>query len=150
MIPAFLLIKKFGLLNTYWALILPAVANGFSIFLLKGFFDSLPIELYESAMLDGAQEYQMFWHIAIALSKPILAVIALGGFTSAYGMFMFALLLCQKQEMWTIMVWLYEMSQFAPTYVMFAALTLAAIPTLMVFIFCQRVIMQGIILPVER
>ena len=150
MIPAFLLIKDLGLLNTYWALILPAMANGFSIFLLKGFFDSLPKELYESAHIDGANEIKMFWHITLALSKPVLAVISLTTFTAAYGMFMFALLICQDKKMWTLMVWLYQMSGWAPMFVMFAGLVLAAIPTLLVFIFCQNIIMRGVILPVEN
>ena len=54
---------------------------------------------------------------------------------------------CQKQEMWTLMVWLYEMQQWSPAYLKLAALALAAIPTLSVFILCQKVIMEGIILP---
>ena len=60
MIPNFLLLKQLNLLNTFWALILPGAANGFSIFLLKGFFDSLPKELYEAGTLDGASELRMF------------------------------------------------------------------------------------------
>lgn len=148
MIPNFLLLKQMNLLNTFWALVLPGAANGFSIFLLKGFFDSLPKELYEAGTLDGAGEMKMFTAITFPLSKPIFAVIALGAFTSAYGAFMFALYICQSRSMWTLMVWLYEMqASGAPQYVMMAALALAAIPTLLVFIFAQNTIMKGIILP---
>ena len=60
MIPNFLLIKQLGLLNTFAALILPGLASGYFIFLLKGFFDSLPAELYEAASIDGASELRMF------------------------------------------------------------------------------------------
>ena len=148
MIPNFLLLKQLNLLNTFAALILPGAANGFSIFLLKGFFDSLPKELYEAGTLDGASELRMFTHITLPLSRPIFAVIGLGAFTTAYGAFMFALTICQDRSMWTMMVWLYEMqASGAPQYVMMAALTLAAIPTLLVFIFAQNTIMKGIILP---
>jgi multiple sugar transport system permease protein len=147
MIPNFLLLKQFHLLNTFWALILPGMASGFAIFLLKGFFDSLPKELYEAGLIDGASEARMFWRITVPLSKPIFAVIALQSFTAAYGAFMFALLVCQNPKMWTIMVWLYELQITAPKYVVMAALTVAAIPTLLVFIFAQNVIMRGIILP---
>lgn len=147
MIPNFLLLKQFGMLNTYWALILPGMASGFSIFLLKGFFDSLPKELYEAGIIDGASEMRMFWKITIPLSKPIFAVIALQSFTAAYGAFMFAFLVCQNPKMWTMMVWLYELQITAPKYITMAALTVAAIPTLLVFIFTQNVIMRGIILP---
>ncbi|NLB94965.1 MAG: ABC transporter permease subunit [Armatimonadetes bacterium] len=149
-IPRFLLLKQFHLLNTYWALILPAMANGYSIFLLKGFFDSLPSELYEAATIDGAGETLMFTKITVPLSLPVMAVIALQTFTSAYGSFMWALLVCQNPKMWTLMVWLSQMQQWAPTFVMFAALVLAAIPTLFVFILCQNVIMRGIIIPTEK
>lgn len=149
MIPNFLLLKQFHMLNTFWALILPGMANGFSIFLLKGFFDSLPRELYEAGLLDGATEMRMFWQIAIPLSKPIFAVIALNAFTAAYSGWLWALVVCQDQKMWTLMVWLYEMQTWAPSYVVLAALTVTAIPTLLIFIFCQNIIMQGIILPTE-
>lgn len=147
MIPNFLLLKQLGMLNTYWALVLPGMASGFSIFLLKGFFDSLPRELYEAGIIDGASEMRMFWKITIPLSKPIFAVIALQAFTAAYGAFMFAFLVCQNPKMWTMMVWLYELQITAPKYITMAALTVAALPTLLVFIFAQNVIMRGIILP---
>lgn len=147
MIPNFLLLKQLNLLNTYWALILPGMASGFAIFLLKGFFDSLPKELYEAGIIDGASEARMFWQITVPLSKPIFAVIALQSFTAAYGAFMFAFLVCQNPKMWTMMVWLYELQISAPKFVTMAALSVAALPTLLVFIFAQNVIMRGIILP---
>ena len=149
-IPSFLMLREMGLLNTFAALILPGLANGYSIFLLKGFFDSLPQELYESAALDGAGEIRIFWQITMSLSKPILAVIALGAFRIAYMNFMFALLICQDQKMWTLMVWLYQLQQRSGQGVMYAALIIAAIPTLIIFIFCQNIILRGIVVPVEK
>ncbi|MDI6829686.1 MAG: carbohydrate ABC transporter permease, partial [Armatimonadota bacterium] len=149
-IPSFLLIKELHLLGTYWAIILPGLANGYSIFLLKGFFDSLPKELYEAAVMDGATEMQMYRKITLQLSKPVLAVIALGAFTAAYGSFMWAFLVLQNPKMWTLMVWLYQMQIWAPQFLVYAGLVLAAIPTLLVFIFCQNIIMRGIIVPSEK
>jgi multiple sugar transport system permease protein len=150
-IPNFLLLKQLGLLNTFFALILPGAANGYWIFLLKGFFDSLPQELYESGLIDGASEMRMFWAITLPLSRPIFAVIALGAFTAAFGNFLFALITCQDPRMWTLMVWVYELqSSGAPNYVLLAALTMVSIPTLLVFIVSQRVIMRGIIVPTEK
>ena len=139
-----------SLLNTFYALILPSVAEGFSIFLLKGFFDSLPRELYESCDIDGASEWTKFWAITMNLSKPILAVLALGAFTSAYSNFMFALIVIPDQKMWTIMVWLYELQRNGHQSVVFASLVLAAVPTFLVFLFCQNIIMRGIVVPVEK
>jgi len=150
MIPNFLLLKQLHLLNTFWALVLPGMANGYGIFLLKGFFDSLPRELYEAAMIDGANEWTMFWKITMTLSKPILAVLALGSFTAAYGAFMYAFTVCQDQSMWTLMVWLFKLQQTSHMSVTFAALIVAAVPTLIVFILSQNVIMRGIIVPQEK
>lgn len=150
MIPSFLLIKQLGLLNTFAALLLPVMANGFNIFLLKGFFDSLPRELYESAQLDGAGEWVMFWNLTMALSKPILAVLALGAFNAAYGNFMFAFLLCPDESMWTLMVFLYQLQIKGHMGLTFAALLLAAIPTFVVFVLCQKLIIRGIVVPVEK
>lgn len=150
MIPVFVQLKNFDLLNTYGALIIPTLANGFSIFMLKGFFDSLPKELYEAAEIDGAGEFRMFWLIAMNLSKPILAVQALGAFTVAYGAFMYALILVTDPKMWTIMVYLYQLQMVSDPPVMYAALILTGLLTLIVFVACQRVIMRGIVVPSDK
>jgi multiple sugar transport system permease protein len=150
MIPNFLLIKELGLLNTYWALVLPGLASGMGIFLLKGYFDSLPRELYEAAMLDGAGELRMFWNITVPLAMPILAVIALSAFTSAYGGFMWAFLVVQKPEMWTMMVFLWQLGRDSYPWVWMASLVIAALPTLLVFIFAQKIILRGIIVPTMK
>lgn len=149
-IPNFLLMKNLHLLNTFYALILPSAANGYSIFLLKGFFDGLPRDLYEAAELDGASEVQMFTKICLPMSTPVLAVIGLGAFTAAYGSFMWAFVVCQDKNMWTLMVWLQQMGSWAPQSMIYAALVLAAIPTLLVFIFAQDIIMRGVIIPMEK
>lgn len=150
MIPVFLQMREFNLLNTFGALVLPGLANGFSIFLLKGFFDSLPKELYEAAELDGASEWTMFWMITMNLSKPILAVIALSAFVSAYGTFFYALILAPDPKMWTLMVYIYQLRQMMDAPVVYASLILTAIPTLLVFIFCQNIILRGIVVPSEN
>ncbi len=149
-IPNFLMLRKLGLLNTFAALILPGMANGYAIFLLKGFFDAQPRELYESAQLDGANEWTIFWQITMSLSKPILAVIALQAFNMAYSNFMFAFVTCQDEKMWTLMVWLYQLQQRSGQAVMYASLIIAAIPTFLIFLFCQNIIMRGIVVPSEK
>jgi len=149
-IPVFLMLREFHLLNTFAALILPALANGYSIFLLKGFFDSLPGELYEAAEIDGASEFRIFWQLTMSLSKPILAVIALHAFTAAYSNFMMALLICQDNTMWTLMPWLYQLQMTSSQGIIYASLIVAAVPTFLVFALCQNVIMRGIVVPVEK
>lgn len=149
-IPNFLMLKRLNLLNTFWALVLPAAADGYFIFLLKGFFDSLPSEIFESARIDGAGEFRLFWQFTLFLSKPILAVIALGAFNAAYRNFLFAFIVCQDRSMWTLMVHIYELMQRASPGVGYAALVIAAVPTLGIFIFFQNIIIKGIVIPMEK
>ncbi len=139
-----------SLLNNFAALILPGMANGFFIFLLKGFFDSMPKELYEAAEIDGAGEWTKFWMLTMNLSKPILAVIALGAFNQAYSAFMMALIIIPEQKMWTMMVWIFQLQSQAHYAVVYASLVIAAIPTFIIFVLCQNVIMRGIVVPTEK
>ncbi len=150
LIPQFILLRKLGLLNTHIGLVLPLIANGYMIFLLKGFFDSLPTELYEAARIDGASEMHMFFHITMALSKPILAVLALGTFTGAYTMFLYPLLVAPDPDMWLISVWLFQYQQRVSSSGVYASVVLASIPTLVIFLFAQRTIMRGIVVPTEK
>jgi ABC-type glycerol-3-phosphate transport system permease component len=149
-VPAAIAAPHVSLLNSFAALVLPGMANGYAIFLLKGFFDSLPRELYEAADLDGASEWRKFWTFTMSLSKPILAVIALGTFTGAYSAFMMALIIIPDPQMWTLMVWIFQLQGQSHMSVVYASLVLAAIPVLFTFIICQGIIIKGIVVPVEK
>jgi ABC-type glycerol-3-phosphate transport system permease component len=148
-IPGFLLMRDLGLLNSFAALVLPGLANGMSIFILKCFFDGLPRELYEAAAIDGAPEWQVFLKITLPLTKPILAINTLYAFIAAYNSWQWALLVCQDKDYWTLAVWLFEMQSAwaAHPHVIMAAFTIASIPTAIVFITCQKVILRGIVIP---
>ena len=97
MIPTFLLIKDLGLLNSYWALILPAAINPFSLIIIKNFFQELPAELEESAKMDGATEVGILWRILLPLSKPVLATFALFYAVGIWNDFMSPLLYLSRQ-----------------------------------------------------
>ena len=86
----------------------------------------------------------------MSLSKPILAVLALQAFTSAYSEFLMALVIIPDSEMWTMMVWLFQLQSQADPYVVNASIVIAAIPTFLIFILCQNIIMRGIVVPVEK
>ncbi|MBI4023600.1 MAG: carbohydrate ABC transporter permease [Verrucomicrobia bacterium] len=152
MIPNFLLLRELDLLNTFAALLLPGLVSGFSIFLLKGFFQSIPQELYEAATMDGANEPTIFMRIIMPLSKPILAYLGLMAFISAYSSFMWPFLVAQDEKMWTLMVWVYQFqalfSQYP--YMIMAAFVLVSIPTLLAFLFCQDLILRGITIPTMK
>ena len=148
-IPGFLLIRDLGLMNTLAALVLPTVASGMSIFILKGFFDALPRELYEAAAIDGASELTVFRKITLPMTTPILAVNALNHFIAAYNSWEWAFLVCQKESNWTIAVWMYQLSQQmnGQPWCVMAGFVLVSIPTAVVFLLCQKVILRGIVLP---
>ena len=77
MIPSYLVIQAYGLLNSWWALILPALINPFNMIIIKNFFQGLPVELDEASYMDGANDLQIFWKVALPLSKPVIASISL-------------------------------------------------------------------------
>ncbi len=149
-VPSFLLVRDLGLTDNYLALVLPHAANAFSIFLLKGFFDSLPSELYEAALLDGAGEFTLFFRITIPLSMPIIAVTLLSTTVASYNLFMPAVMYIGDVTMWPISTKIYEINQTSSIGVGMAALVVASIFPLLVFTFCQRIIMRGIILPTMK
>ena len=150
MIPQFLILRQLDLLNSFIALVLPIVVNGYLIFLLKGFFDSLPRHLYEAALIDGASELRMFWDVTMSLSKPILAVVALQTFNIAWLMFLYPLLVCPDPSMHVLAVWLSEFQQEAPSAAVFASILIVSIPTMTIFLVTQRTIMRGIAVPAEK
>lgn len=149
-IPGFLLLRDLGLLNTFAALVLPTVASGMSIFILKGFFDALPRELYEAATIDGAGEWTVFRRITLPMTTPILAVNALNAFIHAYASWEWAFLVCSKESHWTLAVWMYQMASstfISQPWCIMAGFVLISIPTAVVFLLCQKVILRGIVLP---
>jgi len=148
-IPAYLLMRDLGMLNTFWALVLPGAANGMAIFILKGFFDSLPMELFEAATIDGASEMQIFRVIAMPMVKPILAINCLNAFIAAYNGWEWALIICQDKSMWTIAVWMYQAASWWSTnpWIVSAGFVVVSIPTMVIFISCQKIILRGIIIP---
>jgi len=149
-IPAYLLMRDLNMLNTFFALVLPYAANGMAIFILKGFFDSLPHELYDAATIDGAGELQIFAQITMPMMKPILAIQSLSAFLWAYNSWEWALIICQKKSMWTMAVWMYQAdsSWWADMpWLATAGYVVISIPTLLIFLFCQKIILRGIIIP---
>ena len=150
LIPTFILLRNLHLLNTFAALLLPVAANGYLIFLLKGFFDHLPRELFEAASLDGAGELRQFFQLALPLSKPILAVVALSAFSHAYVTFLYALVVCPREDMWILSVWLYQWQGTVTTSAVFASVLCSSVPMLLMFMFTQKIIMRGLAVPSEK
>lgn len=111
MIPQFTMFKDMGLYDNYGALLVPfLLPYGFFIYLYKGFFDRLPNELFEAAKVDGASNLYCYFKICMPLSKSIISIIALQTFLSNWNDFFWAWMVTEKQELWTLNVALYNLS----------------------------------------
>lgn len=77
MIPVYLMVKNLGMLNTYWALIIPGAVSAFNIIIIRGFIQSIPQEMFEAARIDGASEWRVLWQLVIPLSRASIAVVGL-------------------------------------------------------------------------
>ncbi|GLJ60991.1 MULTISPECIES: sugar ABC transporter permease [Microbacterium] len=122
-------------------------ALGANTFLMYGFFNSIPIELDESAKIDGASHAQIFWRIIMPLVTPVLAVVALLAFISAFGDFILAKIVLTSEDNWTLAVGMYQWvsNQLTSRWGIFAAgSVLASIPVLVLFLSLQRYIVGGL------
>ncbi|HEY6739817.1 MAG TPA: carbohydrate ABC transporter permease [Actinopolymorphaceae bacterium] len=102
MIPLYLTVKEFGLLNSWWSLILPVLVSAFNTIVMRAFFMQLPNELTEAAVIDGAADWRIFLSIILPLSKPVLAAIGLFYAVSYWNVFFSALLYLNDSSMWPI------------------------------------------------
>jgi raffinose/stachyose/melibiose transport system permease protein len=147
-IPIFLLMRDLHIQDTYLSLILVYTAGGvaFSMFLLVNFFKSLPRELEESAKIDGAGAFRIYWSIDLPLLKPALATVTIFNFIDVWNDFFFPLILINKKELRTIPL---GIQIFYGEYniqwnLLFAALNIAVIPILIIFVIMSRQFISGL------
>ncbi len=148
-IPAYLTVTDvpiFGwqLLNSPWAIWFPVAANGFNIFLLKRFFDSIPDEILEAAEIDGVPPWRVLVSIILPISRPILGVISIFTIVMVFKDFVWPLLVLPDSEKMTISVGLSQTAGAVPQNQVMAGLVIASIPMIIVFFIFQRSIMAGL------
>jgi multiple sugar transport system permease protein len=148
-LPAFLTVFNLPVLhvnltNSPWAIWLPSVANGFNIFLLKRFFDSIPEELLSAAAIDGAGPLRALWSIVLPMSRPILGVVSILSVTAVWKDFLWPLLVLTSPQKQTVNIGLYQLSTAAPENTFIAALFIASVPMIVFFLVFQRNIMAGL------
>lgn len=146
MIPIFVLIQRIGLYDTLGALILPSLVEGFGIFLMKQYFDGIPMSLDEAARIDGASDFQIYWRILMPLSRPALAVVIINTALGAWNEFLMPLILTASADNRTLTLGLALYSgRFGVDYVhQMAAASLSAIPIVILFLIFQRQIIAGL------
>ncbi len=135
-----------GLINTYWAVIIPGAAGAFAVFFMKQFFESLPDELGEAARIDGAGEFRIFATVYFPLTRAGLAVLGLLSFQAGWNNFLWPLIVLNDPKMMTVQVGL---AGFVNNYTtdygpLMAGTVITMLPVLAVFILAQRWLIQGI------
>lgn len=145
-VPLFYEINSFNMVNTYWGIILPQLASPVSVFIFKQYFDGIPREFEEAAVIDGASRLRVYWRIMMPLSMPAVATVAILAFIASWNNFLWPLIVITGSNMMTIPVGLQTVQgaygiQYAQVM---ASAVLAAVPMLVVFAFFQRQIVEGV------
>jgi len=146
-VPLFLLVSTMGLLNTFIAVILPWAANPLGIFLMRQNMQAIPDALLESARMDGATEFQIFYKIALPTMIPSLAALAVILFINQWRLFLYPLVVLQEESMFTVPIALNQLvgAQRVAFEQIMVGSTLAIIPIALLFLFLQRYFIKGIL-----
>ncbi|MEU5042943.1 carbohydrate ABC transporter permease [Streptomyces griseorubiginosus] len=143
-VPKYLTVADLGLLNDPLAIWLPAVANAFNLYLLKRFFDQLPRDVLEAAEIDGAGRLRVLWSIVLPLSRPVLGVVSIFALVAVWQDFLWPLMVFSDTDKQPIGVALVQLSQNIQLTVLIAAMVIASIPMVALFLVFQRHIVAGI------
>ncbi|MBD1998140.1 carbohydrate ABC transporter permease [Leptolyngbya sp. FACHB-541] len=145
-VPIFLVLRWGNLINTYGSLILPTAANGFGIFLLRQYFQTIPVELEEAAALDGANRLQILWQVILPLARPALVTLFLFTFIGEWNDLFKPLVFTTRPELRTVQLALAEFQeQFTNEWaLLMAAVVIATVPVVVLFLVGQRQFIRGI------
>jgi putative aldouronate transport system permease protein len=161
LIPSYLVVKQFNLLDSYWSLILPVLVNAFNVIVMRAFFQELPQELFESAAIDGASSATILFKIVLPLSKAVMAVVGLFYAVAYWNAFFNALLYIQSTEKWPMALVLrtYVVNQTTiggdqvsaevlppQLSLQMAILVIAIVPILVLYPFLQRHFAKGVMI----
>ncbi|MFC4121230.1 carbohydrate ABC transporter permease [Nonomuraea zeae] len=161
MIPTYLVVRDMGLLDSYWALILPLAINPFYLVIVKSFFQELPQALEEAARIDGCNEMGVFFKIVLPLSKPIIATFSLFYAVAIWNDYMSPLLYISDPSKWTLQVLVRQLittdaatalAQMDRTWVppeqglKFAVIVIATLPILLFYPFLQKHFAKGVLI----
>lgn len=150
LVPLFFLVRDLGMLNTIHGLVLVYVAYSlpFTIFFLTGFFKTLPSELHEAALIDGANEYQVFFRVMLPMAQPGLVTMGIFNFLGQWNQFILPLVLMTDRDLYVLpqglSFMLHQQYYQSDWSALFAAVTIIMIPTLVVYIIFQNRIQKGV------
>lgn len=148
LIPNFLIIKNLGWYDAYPALIVPGLFSVLSVFLLRQYYRSLPLDLDEAARIDGASSLRIWWQVIVPLSGPVLATLAIFDFQGVWNDFLWPLVVTTSEEMRTLPVGLAAfVGQYTTSWnLLMAGAVIALLPVLLIYIVAQNWFVKGITL----
>lgn len=138
--PSYVLLSKLGWIDTYAALIVPWVANVFTIFLLRQHFRTIPITLYEAAVLDGCSRLKYLWKVVLPLSKSVLVTVILFNIIGSWNSFMWPLVVTHSENLRVLQVGLsyFNQEQSSNYSLLMAASAFSTLPLIILFLFVQK------------
>jgi len=147
-IPWYLMSQQFGWLDTTWGIMFPGLMTAFGVFLMKQFFESVPDDFIEAARIDGLNELQIWWTVAMPLVKPALAALAIFVFLGNWTAFIWPLIVTTSQDMYTLPVGLttFSVEQDVEWELIMTGAAISVLPTLVVFLVFQRFIIRGVVM----
>jgi multiple sugar transport system permease protein len=146
-VPLFAMMESVRMVDTYWGIILPQIASPIAVFIFKQYFDGIPHELEEAAVMDGASRWRVYWQIWMPLARPAIAAVAIFAFVFSWNNFLWPFIVITGNDMMTLPVGLSTVqTSFGIRYAqIMATALLGGIPVLIVFLFFQRQIVQGFV-----
>ena len=166
LIPYFILIVDLGLYDSFWVFIIPTMFSAYNMIIIQSFMRELPSELIESAKLDGASEYRIFFQMILPLSKPVLATIALFTVVTHWNSYFDSMMYTSSQELQTIQLFLKKVitdpsvsrglgsaatiaipdqaATLTPQVVKLATMVVTALPVVCIYPFLQRYFVKGV------
>jgi multiple sugar transport system permease protein len=147
-IPWYVMSQQFGWLDSYWGIMFPGLMTAFGTFLMKQFFETVPDDFLEAARIDGLNEFQIFWSVALPLVRPALAALAIFVFLGNWTAFIWPLIVTTSVEMYTLPVGLksFAVEQSVEWEMVMTGAAVATLPTLIVFLIFQRFIIRGVVM----
>ncbi|MEL6256000.1 MAG: carbohydrate ABC transporter permease [Bacteroidota bacterium] len=140
------MLNEFGLINSYAGIILPGLVGITNIFLMKQFFETIPKDLDEAALIDGCSYFKMFWKIFLPISKPALAAVAIYTFQGSWNEFLWPVIVTVSEDMYTLPLGMASLrSELLTDWpLLMAGTILISLPTLAIFIYFQKYFVQGV------
>ena len=146
LVPKFIVLNEFNLINTYAGIMLPGLITVVNIFLMKQFFETIPKDLEEAALIDGCSYFRMFWQIFLPVSKPALAAVAIYTFQGSWNEFMWTVIVTTTSDMFTLPVGMnFLKNEFQVNWpLLMSGTILISLPTLIIFLAFQRYFVEGV------